>query len=63
MLLRFAPCLELGPVHRVKVGRLDLMPFFHELQVGQIRAAVLEVEGGVDAGRLRRQAGVAEIAH
>ena len=52
VLLRFAPGLELGPVHGVEVGRLHLMPVFDELQVGQVGAIVLKVEGGVDADRL-----------
>ena len=63
VLLCFAPGLELGPVHGVEVGRLHLMPVFDELQVGQVGAVVLKVEGGVDADRLHGQAGVAEVAY
>ena len=62
VLLGLAPGFKLGPVDWVEVGRLHLMPIFDELQMGQVGAVVLKVEGGVDADRLHRQAGVAEVA-
>ena len=62
VLLRFAPGLEFGAVGRVEVGRLDLVAVLDELEVREVGAVVLEIEGGVDADRLDRVAGAAELA-
>ena len=62
VLLRLAPGFKLGPVEGIQVGRLHLVPVFHKLQVRQVRAIVLKVEGRVDPHRLHHQARVAEIA-
>ena len=62
VLLGLAPGLEFGAVVGFEVGRLDLVAVLDELEVREVGAVVLEVEGGVDADRLDGVAGAAELA-